>query len=52
MKGKNIDINNLTQKQFDVILEALIVLKQTNPGKEVWLTEKYVNYVLNILKNK
>tara|TARA_B100000131_G_C17557838_1_gene385425 strand:+ start:66 stop:224 length:159 start_codon:yes stop_codon:yes gene_type:complete len=51
MKGKKIDINNLTQEQFEGIMNALIVLKQTNPNKEVWFNEKGINYILNILKN-
>jgi hypothetical protein len=51
MKGK-IDINNLSQAQFEGIMNALIMLKRTNPQKEVWFNEKYINYILKLLKNK
>ena len=35
-----IDISQLSQEQFEMILNALIMLKQTEPSREVYLNEK------------
>jgi len=40
---------NLTQEQFEHILDALIIFKQTNPKKKVTLSEKSVKEAFNFL---
>ena len=40
---------NLTQEQFEHIIEVLILFKQTNPKKKVTLSEKSVKEAFNFL---
>ena len=40
---------NLTQEQFDHIINVLILYKQTNPKKTVCLSEKSVKEAFNFL---
>tara|TARA_B100001248_G_C27021164_1_gene292074 strand:- start:135 stop:296 length:162 start_codon:yes stop_codon:yes gene_type:complete len=35
-----VDISRLSQEQFEMILEALILLKKSNPARDVYLNEK------------
>lgn len=54
MKPK-FDITQLSQEQFEAILNGLIMLKQANPKLEVCLNEKFIIKVIqdiNNLKNK
>lgn len=49
-----IDLSQLSQEQFEAILNALIMLKQSDPTREVYLNEK--NFIqimseLNKFKN-
>ncbi len=39
MKQK-IDVSKLNQEQFEMILNALILLKQSDPSRDVYLNEK------------
>ena len=40
---------NLTQEQFNHIIDVLILFKQTNPKKKVTLSEKSVKEAFNFL---
>ena len=40
---------NLTQEQFEHILDILILYKQVNPNKNVYLNEKCVKEALNFM---
>ena len=41
MKEK-FDISRLNQEQFEMVLNALIMLKQSNPKMDVYLNEKFI----------
>ena len=41
-----LDISQLNQQQFEMILDALILLKQSNPQEEVYLNERYITKVV------
>lgn len=46
-------LNKLTQKQFEHILDMLILYNQvTPPEKEVFLTEKYVKEAFNFINGQ
>tara|TARA_Y100000389_G_C17162928_1_gene365292 strand:+ start:412 stop:597 length:186 start_codon:yes stop_codon:yes gene_type:complete len=52
MKPKSrINLENLNQEQFEMILNALIMLKQSNPTLDVYLNEKFITKVLNEIIN-
>ena len=40
---------NLSQEQFEHIIDALILFKQTNPKKKVTLSERSVKEAFNFL---
>ena len=49
-----LNLNNLTDEQFNHLLELLILYKQTNKEKEVFLNEKCIKeafYFMNSIKN-
>ena len=43
------NFDNLSQKQFDYILELLILYKQLNPKEDVYLNEKSIMKSLKTL---
>ena len=49
----NINLEQLTQTQFEAVLNALILLKQSNPKMDVYLNENFIRKVINeIFANK
>lgn len=40
---------NLNQEQFEYILDILILYKQVNPNKNVYLNEKYAKEAINFM---
>jgi len=47
-----LNVDNLSQKQFDYILEMLILFKQLNPKEDVYLNEKSIMKSLkSLVKN-
>ena len=42
---------NLTQEQFEHILDILILYKQVNPGKNVYLNEKCIKDAIHFMNN-
>ena len=40
---------NLTQEQFEHIIDIIIVYKQANPKKDVYLNEKCLKEALNFM---
>ena len=43
-------LENLTQEQFDHIIDILILFKQTNPKKEVYLNEKSIKEAFHFMQ--
>jgi hypothetical protein len=43
------DISQLSQEQFEMILNALIMLKQADPSREVYLNEKTLIQIISQL---
>ena len=46
-----INLENLTQEQFEHILNLLIVYAQTNRGKKVYLNEKCIKEAIHFMNN-
>tara|TARA_Y100001980_G_C14515806_1_gene291129 strand:- start:1042 stop:1224 length:183 start_codon:yes stop_codon:yes gene_type:complete len=42
---------NLTQEQFDYVLNVLIMYKQINPNKEVYMNEKTFKNAISVVNN-
>jgi len=42
---------NLSEEQFEHILNLLIVYKQSNPKKDVYLNEQCIREALDFMKN-
>jgi len=42
-------LENLTQEQFNHIIDVLIIFKQTNPKKTVCLSEKSIKEAFNFI---
>ena len=45
----NINLENLNQKQFEHLLDLLILYKQINKNKEVYLNEKSIKESINFI---
>lgn len=43
-------LDNLSQEQFDHLINLLILYKQMNPKKNVYLNEKSIHEALNMMK--
>tara|TARA_B100001057_G_C22059904_1_gene647899 strand:- start:122 stop:304 length:183 start_codon:yes stop_codon:yes gene_type:complete len=46
-----INLENLTQQQFDHILDLLIIYAQANKGKNVYLNEKSIKEAIHFMNN-
>ena len=42
-------LENISQKQFEHILDILIIYKQTNPKQKVYLNEKSIKEACNFM---
>jgi hypothetical protein len=47
MKGR-FSLENLSQTQFDYILNMMVMYKQLNPNKDVYLTDSGISQVLRV----
>ena len=41
------DISKLSQEQFEIVLNALIMLKQSNPKMDVYLNESFIIKIIH-----
>ena len=46
-----INLENLSQEQFDHILDLLILYAQANKGKNVYLNEKSIKEAIHFMNN-
>jgi len=46
-----LNIENLSQEQFDHILDLLIIYKQANKDKNVYLNEKSIKETIHFMNN-
>ena len=46
-----LNLNNLTDEQFNHLLDLLILYKQTNKEKEVFLNEKSIKEAIHFMNN-
>ena len=51
MKVPNTFFENLTQKQFNYVIDILIMYKQLNPNKDVYLNENTFKSALSVVTN-
>ena len=42
-------LENLTQEQFEQIINIVILYKQVHPNKNVYLNEKYIKEAINFM---